>query len=113
MILFNRNTYSSNSEYWSQKRTQNGSIHYIILDVHVGGQRAQTFLSYVREFQTTSQAKTKWEVASPEWGGGGTESGQGSGWSRMFGMLACYFSQIFTGNGIREHSPLKIPRFKG
>ena len=27
-----------NSEFWSQKQTQSGSIHSIILDVHVGWQ---------------------------------------------------------------------------
>ena len=28
-------SYWSNSEYWTQKRTQSKNIHYIILDVHV------------------------------------------------------------------------------
>ena len=32
--------YWSNSEYWSQKRIQNGSIHSIILDVHALKQSA-------------------------------------------------------------------------
>ena len=28
-------SYCINSEYWTQKRTQNGNIHSIILDVYV------------------------------------------------------------------------------
>ena len=32
---FSRISYCSNSEYWTQKGTQNGNIHSIILDVFV------------------------------------------------------------------------------
>ena len=33
----------SNSEHWSKKRTQSGSIHSIILDVYADRQSAQNF----------------------------------------------------------------------
>ena len=32
-----------NSEYWPQKRTQPGNIHFKILDIHVGRQSAPNF----------------------------------------------------------------------
>ena len=37
--------YWRNSEYWTQKRTQSGNIHSIILDVHVAKQSAQNIFT--------------------------------------------------------------------
>ena len=37
---FSSSSYWSNSEYWSQKRTQSGNIQSIILDVHAVKQSA-------------------------------------------------------------------------
>ena len=40
---FSSISYFRNSEYWSQKHTQSGNIHSIILDIHVVRQSAHNF----------------------------------------------------------------------
>ena len=41
---FSSISYGSNSEYWTQKRTQSENIHYIILDVHAVKQSRAHFI---------------------------------------------------------------------